>query len=417
MPDKKVIVVGSGVIGVACAHFLAKSGWRVTLIDEGSFSGQCSHGNCGLLSPSHVLPLAMPGAIRHNLGLMFQRNSPFYIKPRFDPKLIHWLVKFALRCRHQPMVDAGHARHGLLRSSRALYDALIQSEGIEAEFESRGCLFVYKSESRLEEFQHENRLTQDTYGVAGEKLDRPQLRELEPSLKADLAGAWYFKSDAHLRPDRLMKSWRAVLDRLHVEILENCRLLDFDCPHDTVRAVSTSQGAFPADRIVVATGALTPMLNRQLKCNIPIQPGKGYSLTMDRPQSCPSYPMLCPEHRVAITPMKSGLRLGSMMEFSGYDATLNPNRLSALKESAAHYLREPTAEPVREQWFGWRPMTYDGVPIIDRCPQIKNVFIAAGHNMLGLSMAPATGKLVAEILNDEPTHIDRDYYRATRFQR
>ncbi len=125
--------------------------------------------------------------------------------------------------------------------------------------------------------------------------------------------------------------------------------------------------------------------------------------------------MIFPEHRVAVTPMQTGYRLGSTMEFAGYDATLNPKRLQLLRDGASHYLQEPFGEPVQEEWFGWRPMTYDSIPIIDRSPKLKNVVIAAGHSMLGLSMATGTGKLVAELLNDEKPHIDPAPYSVRRF--
>ncbi len=420
MSQRSAIVIGSGVIGTACAYYLAKSNWRVTILDQATFGSQCSHGNCGLVSPSHVLPLAMPGAIRKNLGLMLRKNSPFYIKPRFDAKLAGWLIRFALRCRHNPMIEAGQARHAILKSSRTLYDQLVQSEGLEAEFETRGCLFVYKTATALDTFAHENNLTMEHYGVSAEKLGEADLLAMEPALKPGLAGAWYYASDAHLRPDRLMKSWRAVLERIGVRVLEDCQFDRFELDGNTVTAVHSTNSApslrrFTADQVVVATGALTPLLERQLKCKIPIQPGKGYSLTMDRPTRCPTYPILCPEHKLGITPMQSGYRLGSTMEFSGYDTSFNQRRLNALREGAAHYLHEPTTEPIREEWFGWRPMTYDGVPIIDRAPGIANVLIAAGHNMLGLSMAPGTGQLVAEILNDKTPHVDRRPYRVDRF--
>ena len=148
---------------------------------------------------------------------------------------------------------------------------------------------------------------------------------------------------------------------------------------------------------------------------MPIQPGKGYSLTMPRPSICPAVPLIFPETRVAVTPFQTGYRLGSTMEFAGYDATLNPRRLQLLRDGARPYLREPEAEPVEEAWFGWRPMTTDGLPIIDRGPALSNVMIAAGHGMLGLSMAPATGKLVAELLNGDEPHLDPGPYRVGRF--
>jgi D-amino-acid dehydrogenase len=150
-------------------------------------------------------------------------------------------------------------------------------------------------------------------------------------------------------------------------------------------------------------------------CRIPIQPGKGYSITMPRPALCPTLPMIFEEHRVAVTPMQSGYRLGSTMEFAGYDNRLNQRRLALLREGAEVYLREPYGEPVQEEWYGWRPMTPDSVPIIDWSPAYSNVLIAAGHNMLGVSMGPGTGKLVAEILCGAVPHVDRGPYAISRF--
>src|SRR5262249_2641444 len=148
---------------------------------------------------------------------------------------------------------------------------------------------------------------------------------------------------------------------------------------------------------------------------IPIQPGKGYSLTTSRPTRCPTLPMIFEEHRVAVTPMHSGYRLGSMMEFVGYDASISPKRIGYLTHAAGLYLHDPVGEAVEEEWFGWRPMTPDGLPLIGPSPAMSNVCLAAGHNMLGLSMAPATGRLVAEMLDGREPHLDPRPYSPARF--
>jgi D-amino-acid dehydrogenase len=137
---------------------------------------------------------------------------------------------------------------------------------------------------------------------------------------------------------------------------------------------------------------------------------------MPRPKLCPTYPLIFEEHRVAVTPFRSGYRLGSTMEFAGYDDTLNRSRLGILTDAAKLYLKDPLAEPVQEEWWGWRPMTFDGLPIIDRTPVAENVVVAAGHNMLGLSMATATGKVVAELLGGATPHIDPVPYSFKRFE-
>jgi D-amino-acid dehydrogenase len=156
-------------------------------------------------------------------------------------------------------------------------------------------------------------------------------------------------------------------------------------------------------------------LNRQLGCRIPIQPGKGYCLTMPRPAHCPDIPLIFPEHKVAVTPFADGYRLGSTMEFAGYDTSIRPQRLQVLRDGAAPYLLEPFCEPVEETWFGWRPMTFDGKPIIDRTPSMDNVWLAAGHNMVGVTMAPATGRLVSELIHGVTTHIDPQPFSLSRF--
>jgi len=154
---------------------------------------------------------------------------------------------------------------------------------------------------------------------------------------------------------------------------------------------------------------------RALRLNLPMQGGKGYSLTMPRPSVCPTIPLIFPETRVAVTPFQSGYRIGSTMEFVGYDTSIAPQRLQLLRDGAAPYLQEPECEPIEQTWYGWRPMTWDSLPIIDRSPTLSNVMIAAGHNMLGLSMAPATGKLVAELLSEQSPFLDPKPYRVSRF--
>ncbi len=414
--NNRVIVVGGGVIGAACTYFLARAGWSVTILDQGGFGKGCSHANCGFVCPSHVLPLASPGAVRTGLKALLQPGGPFTIRPRFDAALWSWLWHFARRCNQRDMLDAGHAIQALLDSSRTLYQQLIDTEAIDCEWETRGLLFAFLTQAAMEHYAQTDRLMRDEFGVAARRLDGEAVTALEPALKPGLAGGWLYERDAHLRPDKLMAAWGQVLRQQGVTIHENCGVQRIVRHRGRAKSVITPQGEMPADAFVIATGAWTPLLARDLGCRIPIEPGKGYSITMPRPARCPAIPLIFEEHRVAVTPMRSGYRLGSTMEFAGYDTTLPRRRLDLLKDAARHYLREPYAEPVLEKWFGWRPMTYDGKPIIDFSPKMSNVLIAAGHNMLGLSMAPATGKLVAELLAGATPHIDPAPFSVRRFE-
>jgi D-amino-acid dehydrogenase len=357
----------------------------------------------------------MPGAVGKSLRMMWKENSPVSIRPGLNLRLWNWLLEFARHCNEADMLKAGAARHALLQSSRQLFDQLVREESLGCEYETRGCLFAYQDRQELDAFAHVDDIQREQFGVGARKVDGAELAAMEPALKPGLAGAWYYEMDAHLRPDRLLESWRAVLVRRGATVLEHTSASGFAVSDQHVKALHTDKREIAGDAFIVAAGALTPLIEKHLGCRVPIQPGKGYSITMARPARCPKYPMIFPECKVAVTPFASGYRLGSTMELAGYDATLNRARLDALRRGAEKFLHEPYCDPVHEEWFGWRPMTSDGVPIIGRAPAAENLFIAAGHNMEGLSMAPATGKLVAELVTGERPHVAPAPYQVSRF--
>ena len=390
----RVLIVGGGVIGAAAAYYLARAGRSVAILEADRFASGCSHANCGFLSPSHVLPLSVPGAVAKTLKAMFKPDSPFYIKPRFDPSLWSWLFKFARRCNERDMLRAGRARKALLESSRQLYLKLLEAESIDCEFEQKGNLFVYQSPKAFEAYAETDRIMREHFDIAARRLDGDQLLEMEPALKPGLAGGWWYEQDAHLRPDVLMREWRRVLEAKGVVIHEQCRVEDLKIQHGRIRGVRAGSQTFDGSEVVLATGAVAPKLAEQARFRLPVQPGKGYSITTDRPDPCPGVPMIFQEHKVAVTPMRSGYRLGSTMEFAGYDTNIDPKRIGLLEKGARHYLDVPLGKTVTEKWYGWRPMAHDGLPTIGSVPKVPNLFIAAGHSMLGLSMATATGQLL-----------------------
>lgn len=416
-PRSSVVVVGGGVVGAACASFLAEAGAEVMLIDRGRFGQGCSHGNCGYVSPSHVLPLCRPGAIGSTAKMMFRKNAPFKLRLRWDLAQWVWLWRFARHCNTRDMLRGGHALSALLNSSRQLYGELIDQKILtDCEWEPQGLLFVFQSAAHFDHFAETDRLLRETYQMGATRLPADELAEIEPALKPGAAaGAWRYDCDAHLRPDKLMTAWHRRLAEQGVTIRENCAFQGFEQTAGEVTGLLTSTGRIEADRVVIATGAWTPLLKEQLGTRVPIEPGKGYSITMPRPELCPKYPMVFEQHRVAVTPMRSGYRIGSTMEFAGFDETLREERLRLLIEGAKLYLKEPVAEPVIEKWYGWRPMSCDGVPFIGPVPKFSNVWLAAGHSMLGVSMATGTGKLIAELVTGATPHVDPAPYRVDRF--
>ncbi len=415
---KRTLVVGGGVVGAACAYSLAKLGRAVTVIDRAGFGDGCSHANCGYVSPSHVLPLAAPGAIGKSLRAAIGRNPPLRIRTGVVARNPRWFLGFARNCRTGPMMASAGAIRALLASSRGLYDSLIESERIECEWRTRGLLFVFRTDHAFDHYAATDRLLSERFGTPARRLDGAALAALEPALRSGLAGAYFYESDAHLRPDKLMAEWRRVLTRMGVGVREHCPVTGL-IPTSGGRAagVRTANGDIEADEVVVATGAWTPHLAKSLGCRVPIQPGKGYSITFDRPANGPELPMIFEEDRVAVTPFEGGLRVGSTMEFAGYDARPNPKRVAYLSATAGRYLREMPGETgaASDGWWGWRPMTPDGLPLIGPVPKLANVWVAAGHNMLGLSMAPATGRLLAELVTGAAPHLDPAPYAVGRF--
>ena len=415
MSSDSALVVGAGIIGIACAHYLSRAGLAVTIIDQGRIGSGCSHGNLGHICPSHVLPLTEPSALREGFASLLKRDAPFKVRPGLDLSMFRWLWRFARRCTRRHMLDAAAHHRALLDASMREYESLLPEFGIDAEWRRRGLLYVLRTERGMDAFAAHDAMLREEFGVAARRLEGHELPAFDASLRPGLAGAFHYAGDTCVRPDALAKGWAAALEPRGVRFEENRRVNAIRTNNGHVADVQTDQGTLVADHYVVATGAWTAQLAPQLRCSIPLQPAKGYSLTMSNPATPPRHPMLFPEHRVGATPFRDGFRLGSMLELTGFDTSIPARRIRQLVESASHYLIEPEGPEARETWFGWRPLAWDSLPIIGRVPGLDNAWLATGHHMLGMSMAPATGRLMAELLTDRTPHIDPAPFTPARF--
>lgn len=413
--QRTAIVIGGGLVGCATAYYLARDGWSVRLLERDRIGSGASSGNCGFICPSHVMPMAVPGAVSRTLRTMLGKDSPVAIKLRPSASLWSWLAKFALRCRSNPMMQSASARHALLKSSMELYRQLVGQEGLACQLQDQGLLMVYKSKSDFEHFTATSECLREEFGISTTRLVGDEVAEYEPALRRGLAGGWLFPGDAHVRPECLLDSLCTLLDKYKVIVEEGVGVNSLNIQEDLLHSVETSHGSRSADVVILATGAEAPVFAKPLQCRIPIQPGKGFSLTMPYADEHPKVPMIFEEHHVAVTPFQGQMRIGSTMEFAGYDRSLNQKRLSLLVRSAEdHLVRVPDTDKA-EKWAGWRPMTYDGLPCIDWAPGAKNVIVAAGNGMIGLASAPATGKLVAQLASGEKPFIDPEPYSLRRF--
>ncbi len=407
--------MGGGLIGLSSAYYLARRDWRVTVLERGHIGSGASHGNCGYVCPSHAMPMAAPGAVGRTLRMMLKRDSALSIPLRWNPSLWKWLFHFSRECRVDRMLTAASGRNALLASSMKLYRELQQQKDFECEWQDRGLLLVYKSKHEFDEFRQTADLLKREFSIEAVPHAGEEVRELEPALREGMAGGWHFTSDAHVRPDKLLAAFRKACEQQGVTIREGVEVKSIQISTGKVTSIETTAGAMTADLFVLATGAEAPKFAKPLRCRIPIQPGKGYSITMAAPSNIPKIPMIFEEHHVAVTPMDGAFRVGSTMEFTGYDSSLNSKRLALLRKSAMEHLVEPLPETVTEEWCGWRPMVYDGLPCIDKTPGASNVIVAAGNGMIGLATAPATGRLVSEIATDAEPHIPAEPYSVKRF--
>jgi D-amino-acid dehydrogenase len=412
---QSAIVIGGGIIGCSAAYYLAKDGWQVTLLEQNRIGSGCSHGNCGFICPSHVLPLTMAGAAWNTIKTMFRKDSALHVKLRWDPAFWAWLLRFALQCRQRNFLKTAAARHALLASSMKLYRQLGQDESLDAEWQDRGLLLVYKSAQDFAAGEMVANLVRNEFGILAVRYEGEELQKIEPALRPSMAGGWHYPGDSHVRPDRLMASLAILLKSRGVDLREKVSVTEIKADGAHSCTVQTSDGHLWAGLLVLAAGAETPFLARQLGCRIPIQPGKGYSITMPRPERAPSIPIIFHDYHVAVTPWANDIRIGSTMEFTGYDRTINQRRIDLFRRTAMENLVDFSCQQIQETWYGWRPMTYDELPCIGRIPAARNVIVAAGHGMIGMASGPATGKLIAEIASGSNPHIDPAPYALSRF--
>ena len=402
-----VVVVGAGVVGLATALALLEDGRAVRVIEARRIGSGSSHGNCGTITPSHAPPLAAPGRVGEALRMMLRPDAPLYVRPRVDPRLWRWLWRFAGRCNVRDWEASARAKSLLLNDSRTRLCEWISRYGLDCEFAESGEDYVFRSPAAFEHGQRELDLLREL-GVDVEVIDGPAFDAQEPAVLPGTAGAIRFRGDAVLRPDRYVDELARVVRARGGRIDEECALQRLD-ESAAGAALHTSAGVLHAREVVVAAGAWSPNLARAIDAPWlagAMQPGKGYSITYDPPPLVPRRPLVLRDWSVCVTNWPSGFRLGSTMEFSGFDARLRPRRLAALERAARASLREPAGPVVRERWCGWRPMSCDDVPIIGRLPGHRSTWLATGHGMMGVGMSAGTGQLVADLLAGREPAVD-----------
>lgn len=411
----KVLIIGGGIVGLTSAYYLQKRGYEVTVLDKGDITDNCSFGNAGMIVPSHFVPLAAPGMIKQGIRWMFDSKSPFYVRPSLNGNLINWGLKFMKHATAKHVSQSAVPLRDLSLLSKKLYEGLAKEPDFDFELTNNGILAFYKTEKAGEEEAHLAARAIEL-GLDMAVLTADECRALQPDLKLDVLGAVHYRCDAHLYPTKLMNALLQYLLNNGVKIERGREVDKIETAGNRIMKVFTGNTAWEADQYVLATGSWSPAVAKMADVKISLMPGKGYSFMEPEPQQRLTIPALLCEARVAITPMNGQIRYGGTMELDKINTRINMQRVKGIVESVPAYFPDlkPALPAEKDIWYGFRPSSPDGLPYIGRSEKRENLIIATGHGMMGLSLGPATGLLVSQIVSGIATDLKMEPFAVVR---
>lgn len=398
--SKHVLVIGAGIAGLTTAYYLNKKGVSVTVIDKGDGNDNCSYGNAGLIAPRHIIPLASPGVISQGLRWMFKAESPFYIKPRLNIDLITWLWKFKKAATQQHVDEAGPVLRDMLLRNQELLFELEKNESMSFGLQKNGHLSICETEKGLNG-EIASAKKAKALGVPTQVLSAKEAQEMEPNMRLDIHGAVYYPNDAHLHPGQLMSQLKSLLKKKGVTFRFNTKIVNIKEKSDgTVDIISSDHQKLSGTHVVLCSGTWAPELMKKLNVKLPVQAGKGYSITLKNPSKIPQINIVLAERKVAITPMMGDLRIAGTMEIAGHDTSVTPAKIAALKKAVLPYFPEYSLEDLDAQdvWVGLRPCSPDGMPYVGKIKSYSNIFVSTGHSMVGMSLSFANGETISELI-------------------
>ena len=410
-----VVIVGGGVSGLFSAYYLSKLNFEVTVIDNASFQHGCSHGNAGLIVPSHIIPLAAPGILPQAIKWMFNSRSPFSFHPRMDTKFISWCIKFLQNSTKSNVNRSIKPLRDISFLSKDLYSDISTEFDDTIHLQSKGLLMLYKSSQTEDEEMKLSELA-NKQGIETNILTNSTLNDLDPNCQYNVKGAVHYLNDMHLSPNILMKKLLEFL-KAHSVRFVNDTIANIDLRNNKISSISGKFNNFKDDEYLFTSGVWTSSLMNQINLNLPLVPGKGYSFTQQSKSNFPTIPSILVDDRVAVTPIGDTLRIAGTMEIDKINSNISMNRVEGMVDSFNKYYPELNVKTpkMKDVWYGLRPCSPDGLPFIGKCKEIRNLSIAAGHAMLGLSLGPATGKLISEIISESNTSIAVEAFRVNRY--
>lgn len=401
----EVVVVGGGVVGLNTAYFLARRGVRVTVLERDRVGSGASRGNAGEVCPDLVSPLPAPGLVGHAIGNLHRRDSALYIRPQLSLALTAFLWRF-WRNSNLKARDRGTAYLSALAAPTRDLFREYQSLGLVPELNDSGFLYVHGSRESAQAHWDavRDRLDPGRRDLLGAILGPDELKAEEPCLGGAAKAGFLVRDQWAVDPSAFVDKLADAVRAQGTEIIEGARVTGIDDGGEDV-LVRSGAGNVRAGAAVIAAGAGSTAVCRRLGVSLPVFPGKGYSFFVpaDRP---PSRVVALEDAHVGVTPMAGRVRVAGTMEFDAAADRFNPARVAAIITAASPFLDGFHWEQRDLEWSAPRPMTPNGLPVIGPLAGHPSVFVAVGHNMLGLMLSPATGKAVADLVVDGKTWFD-----------
>lgn len=409
----EIVIIGAGIVGACCAAYLALEGRRVVVVDAEEPGCGASYGNAGALSPGSCLPLSMPGILRKVPSWLLRRDGPLVVRPGYALKALPWLARFVAAGRISRVESIADALRALHAPTHDCYRPLIEAAGASSLVRRTGSLVVYRTAESFSSGSFDRKMRRER-GARFEVLDAPDIAELVPALGSQFAKAILQSDHGFVANPKAL-----TVKLLGVALARGGRLIRGRATAiaedgEGVRIRLASGEPVSGRHVVIATGAWSGKLLKPLAIRVPLESQRGYHLHLSDPGIELPLPVSFSEAKFYATPMSNGLRLAGTVEFAGLDAAPDYRRARQVGAMAERWFPGLNLQ-ASTHWMGHRPCLPDSLPVIGLAPGRHRIWLAFGHGHNGMTGAPATGRLIAELVAGRTPFIDPTPYRAERF--
>lgn len=410
---KTIAIIGAGIVGVSTAIWLQRDGHKVILIDREGPAAGASHGNGGVLASCSIIPVAVPGLLRKAPGMLFSPDQPLFMKWSYLPKLMPWLISFLKTTNETAVRRRAAALAPIIGDSLADHQALAAGTGAEKWIEPSDYLFLYRDRAHYDSDALGWSVRKE-HGFAWEILEGEAFRAYDPIFAQTIGLAARVGDHGSIRdPGAYVKALAAYAEAQGAKFIR-AEVTDFVRENGQVTGVRAGGETIACDAVALCTGAWSKVLASKLGLKAPLESERGYHLELWEPSVMPRAPVMVASGKFVATPMEGRLRLAGVVEFGGLDAPPSRAPFDLLERNIRAAIPGITWKKTVE-WMGHRPSMADSIPVIGEVPNIAGAFVAFGHDHVGLTGGPRTGRIVAQLMSKTTPNIDLSPYSPARF--